>query len=189
MSLIGCHTLSGTGIEYPKKKPTWRYIKGSEEDFRGAPDWASVMMEFEGQTIFEEHQQPLIGISRYKVVGDTENVWDIATTQGGEIIAQRERVTSVNEDRLVHDVNALITERGNRYGKFSEGAVIMQYLKSFMHQTEGWSRLTTSQRESLDMIQHKIGRILNGNPTYDDNWKDIAGYATLIVEELNEVKK
>lgn len=102
MSLIGCHTLAGTGIEYPKKKPTWRYIKGSEKDFMGAPDWASVKMEFEGQTIFEEHQQPVIGISRYKVVGDTENVWDIATTQGGEIIAQRERVTSVNDIDMVN---------------------------------------------------------------------------------------
>ena len=39
------------------------------------------------------------------------------------------------------------------------------------------------------MIQHKIGRILNGDQTYDDSWKDIAGYATLIVNELNgEIK-
>lgn len=107
MSLIGCHTPAGTGIEYPKKKPTWRYIKGGEKDFEGAPDWASVMMEFEGQTIFEEHQRPVIGISRYKVVGDTENVWDIAATQGGEIIAQRERVTNDNDDRLLTSLNDL----------------------------------------------------------------------------------
>ena len=39
------------------------------------------------------------------------------------------------------------------------------------------------------MIQHKIGRILNGDPNYDDNWKDIAGYSKLIADELNgEVK-
>ena len=165
---------------------TWRYIKGSEEDFQGAPDWATVKMEFEDQIIFEEHQQPVTGVSRYKVVGDTENVWDIATTQGGEIIAQRERVTSVNDDRLVQ---ALITERGSRYGKFADGADIMQQLKDVMRKTEGWTRLTNSQREALDMIQHKIGRALNGDPTYDDNWKDIAGYATLVAEELNGVKK
>lgn len=179
---------------------TWKYLKGSEKDFMGAPDWASVKMEFEGQTIFEEHQQPVTGISRYKVVGDTENVWDIATTQGGEIIAQRERVTNVNDDRLIaslndlplvsekyprRDVNALIAERGSRYGKFADGAEIMRDLKHVMHEVDGWNNLTPSQKEALDMIQHKIGRILNGDPTYDDNWKDIAGYATLIVEELN----
>lgn len=83
----------------------------------------------------------------------------------------------------------LITERGSRYGKFKDGAEIMQSLKDTMRDVDGWNNLTASQKESLDMIQHKIGRILNGDPTYDDSWKDIAGYATLIVNELNgEVK-
>lgn len=83
----------------------------------------------------------------------------------------------------------LITERGTRYGKFKDGADIMQSLKDTMRDVDGWNNLTASHREALDMIQHKIGRILNGDPTYDDSWKDIAGYATLIVNELNgEVK-
>lgn len=83
----------------------------------------------------------------------------------------------------------LITERGSRYGKFKDGAEIMQELKTVMREVDGWHNLTPSQREALDMIQHKIGRILNGDPTYDDSWKDIAGYATLIVNELNgEIK-
>ena len=87
------------------------------------------------------------------------------------------------------ETEALITERGNRYGKFKDGAEIMQSLKDTMRDVDGWNNLTASQKEALDMIQHKIGRILNGDPTYDDSWKDIAGYATLIVNELNgEVK-
>ena len=86
-------------------------------------------------------------------------------------------------------INKLITERGSRYGKFKDGAEIMQELKDVMREVDGWHNLTQSQREALDMIQHKIGRILNGDPTYDDSWKDIAGYATLIVNELNgEIK-
>lgn len=86
-------------------------------------------------------------------------------------------------------VEELITERGTRYGKFKDGAEIMQSLKDTMRDVDGWNNLTASQKEALDMIQHKIGRILNGDPTYDDSWKDIAGYATLIVNELNgEVK-
>lgn len=86
-------------------------------------------------------------------------------------------------------IDALITERGSRYGKFKDGAEIMQELKDVMREVDGWRDLTPSQREALDMIQHKIGRILNGDPTYDDSWKDIAGYATLIVNELNgEIK-
>lgn len=86
-------------------------------------------------------------------------------------------------------IDAIITERGSRYGKFNDGAAIMQELKFVMREVDGWHNLTPSQREALDMIQHKIGRILNGDPTYDDSWKDIAGYATLIVNELNgEIK-
>ena len=88
-----------------------------------------------------------------------------------------------------YETEALITERGSRYGKFKDGADIMQSLKDTMRDVDGWNNLTASQKEALDMIQHKIGRILNGDPTYDDSWKDIAGYATLIVNELNgEVK-
>ena len=43
----------------------------------------------------------------------------------------------------------------------------------------------SEEQEALDMIFHKIARILNGDPNYADSWHDIAGYATLIDKELN----
>tara|TARA_R110000782_G_scaffold261206_1_gene352733 strand:+ start:713 stop:1354 length:642 start_codon:yes stop_codon:yes gene_type:complete len=86
-------------------------------------------------------------------------------------------------------VDSTIDERGERYGKFNEGADIMQTLKTVMRETDGWERLTSSQREALEMIQHKIGRVLNGDPTYDDNWRDICGYSQLILDELNGNKR
>lgn len=85
--------------------------------------------------------------------------------------------------------NDIITERGNRYGLFSDGSVIMQNLKNVMRDTPNWEGLRPSQREALEMIQHKIGRILNGDPDYDDNWIDIAGYSTLVLEELRGNKR
>ena len=39
--------------------------------------------------------------------------------------------------------------------------------------------------EALDMIFHKIGRIGNGDPFYDDSWIDICGYSQLVVDELH----
>jgi hypothetical protein len=42
------------------------------------------------------------------------------------------------------------------------------------------------QREALDMIAHKIARIINGDPDYADSWVDIAGYATLVSERLKD---
>ncbi len=89
----------------------------------------------------------------------------------------------------VDEIDNTVTQRGERYGLFADGAVIMQDLKAVMRATPGWERLTTSQREALEMIQHKIGRVLNGDPTYDDNWRDISGYSTLILNELNGVKR
>ena len=34
------------------------------------------------------------------------------------------------------------------------------------------------------MIQHKIARMLNGDPTYLDNIVDISGYATLVQQSM-----
>jgi hypothetical protein len=86
-------------------------------------------------------------------------------------------------------IDATLDERGERYGKFADGAEIMQALKETMRSAPNWSKLTASQREALEMIQHKIGRALNGDPTYDDNWRDICGYSQLILDELNGVKR
>lgn len=38
--------------------------------------------------------------------------------------------------------------------------------------------------EALFMIAHKIGRIVNGDPWYADSWIDIAGYAKLVADRL-----
>jgi hypothetical protein len=76
----------------------------------------------------------------------------------------------------------VLNERGSTHGDFTENGKIMQSLKVLMREHWGWSKLDTSQREALEMIQHKIGRILCGNNNYFDHWRDIAGYAKLIEE-------
>ena len=53
-----------------------------------------------------------------------------------------------------------------------------------MQMTGGWDRLSADQRESLEMVQHKVARILNGDPNYADSWVDIAGYAKLVADRL-----
>lgn len=77
-----------------------------------------------------------------------------------------------------------LAERGKRYGTFVGHAEITQRLKSAMGDHAGWQRLSADQREALEMIAHKIGRILNGDPNYADSWHDIAGYASLVDKRL-----
>lgn len=81
-------------------------------------------------------------------------------------------------------VNTL-AERGTRYGDFPTHATITQNIKRSYVESPNWETLPDSMKESLEMIAHKIGRILNGDPTYADSWHDIAGYATLIEQELS----
>ena len=82
------------------------------------------------------------------------------------------------------NINDTLAERGSRYGKFHRHANISQDLKYVMHNTVNWGGMSNDKREALDMIVHKIGRILNGDPEYADSWIDLAGYATLVVKNL-----
>lgn len=86
---------------------------------------------------------------------------------------------------MAENVSDTLQERGSRYGKFSGHATITQKLKEVMRKTHKWEQLNYHHRESLDMIAHKIGRILNGDPNYDDSWHDIAGYAQLVERIIN----
>ena len=83
-------------------------------------------------------------------------------------------------------LDTILAERGAKYGSFTSQAAFAQYLKTTLHEHRNWDELRDSQKEALEMIMHKISRILNGDPNYDDSWRDIAGYAELIVKELNE---
>jgi len=84
------------------------------------------------------------------------------------------------------NVNEMLAGRECRYGSFQGHARISQDLKAAMHERSGWDGLQADQREALEMIQHKIARILNGDPNYADNWVDIAGYATLVANRLEK---
>ena len=86
------------------------------------------------------------------------------------------------------DIDKTLAERGKRYGEFKDHARISQELKRVMQKTDGWNNLGATGREALEMIAHKIARVLNGDPTYEDNWIDIAGYAKLVADRLNSVK-
>jgi hypothetical protein len=85
------------------------------------------------------------------------------------------------------DIQATLDERGTRYGDFMGHAEITCELKGIIAQyaITREKKLEPDQIEALDMICHKIGRILNGDPDYADSWHDIAGYAQLVANRLN----
>lgn len=80
-------------------------------------------------------------------------------------------------------IDETLAERGNRYGEFAEHARITQNIKKAMQDSPNWKSLPDAMKEALEMVAHKVGRILNGDPAYIDSWHDIIGY-TKLVEDL-----
>lgn len=87
------------------------------------------------------------------------------------------------------DVTEVLKERGKRYGKFTEHARITQNIKRAMADSPNWATLPDDTRETLEMVAHKIGRVLGGDPEYADNFVDIAGYAKLVADRIEGVTR
>ena len=81
-------------------------------------------------------------------------------------------------------IDKVLAERGSRYGDFPDHATITQNIKRAMYKSPNWPTLSDDKKEALEMIAHKIGRILNGDPDYQDSWTDIIGYAKLVEDTL-----
>ena len=90
---------------------------------------------------------------------------------------------------MADNVAATLAERGSRYGSFIGHAHVTMQLKTVIRLAldARQKQLADDQQEALDMICHKIGRIINGDPDYADSWHDIAGYAQLVCDRLTMV--
>ena len=82
-------------------------------------------------------------------------------------------------------INKTLEQRGERYGKFKDVAATTYALQEIIRNAKNHEHMTDDQVIALDMICNKMARIVNGDPNYIDNWHDIAGYATLVEQELN----
>jgi hypothetical protein len=89
------------------------------------------------------------------------------------------------------DIDQTLNERGSRYGVFKDHAEVTQTLKAIFKSKMGdkWDRLADDQKEALEMIAHKLGRIINGDPDYADSWVDIAGYSKLVADRLEGIER
>lgn len=85
---------------------------------------------------------------------------------------------------MTDNIDTLLDERQKTHGDYAHHAFITQELKHVMQTQQNWLRLSPSQREALDMIAHKIGRVLAGNPNHADHWDDIAGYSRLASKQI-----
>ena len=88
---------------------------------------------------------------------------------------------------MTQTTEQLLAERGKTHGKYTEHAACTQDLLELCMSQKNWPFLRSTQKESIHMFCHKMGRILTGFPNLDDHWDDIAGYAKLISQEQAEI--
>jgi len=74
----------------------------------------------------------------------------------------------------------LLNEREQTHGRFAD---VAQTARTIRYATTRYS-LSAVQEEALGMIASKLARITNGNADEIDHWRDIAGYAELVVRDL-----
>lgn len=91
---------------------------------------------------------------------------------------------------MVQSTKEILEERGTRYGIFMGQAKIAQSIHIVLDQAmqmTGKNRFdfAPDQLEAVNMIVNKLARIYNGDPHYSDSWRDIAGYATLVADRLD----
>lgn len=101
-----------------------------------------------------------------------------------ELARPKDRMQSETTSRMT--VDNVVDERAITYGKFENLAEVSQRFKDSLHYfliTRN-KYLAPDQQEAMELIFHKFARIVNGDPDHIDNWKDIAGYATLVSDRL-----
>jgi hypothetical protein len=88
---------------------------------------------------------------------------------------------------MIETVDSILDDRQKTHGDFADVASLGSCLKEVMRTSKNWrdEELDAAVMEGLDMIQHKIARILSGNPYEPDHYKDIAGYAECILRVIS----
>ena len=72
--------------------------------------------------------------------------------------------------------------RDQQHGGIEAVGQLAQNIKAHLRDGKNWPRLSDGEAEALDMIAHKIGRILSGADPHDpQHWEDVAGYAAAVL--------
>lgn len=147
------------------------YYRGSKQTPYG--EFSSLIHPlFEGSTM--SHQIPRSPAAKTKLIKELQ-----AQLEESQAITRKLHSQSANIPDRRSDVQHTIDNRDSTYGGFEGVAELEQALKDTMREHEKWESLDDAYKCALDMMVHKIGRVVNGNPHHVDNWHDLSGYAEL----------
>jgi hypothetical protein len=87
-------------------------------------------------------------------------------------------------------VDQILKSRAKTHGDFRDNSNYTLWFTEVMRTarfdgSDPVADLTSDQKLALEMICHKMGRILSGDSNNPEHWDDIAGYATLVSKILS----
>lgn len=86
-------------------------------------------------------------------------------------------------------IDAMLAERGTTYGEYPVGAKIAIDMFDVAQASPSYRKMTAAQQYAVFMILAKLSRALNGDPNHIDDWADVVGYATLVLNTLTGDEK
>ncbi len=94
------------------------------------------------------------------------------------------------KDFKMSEVKEILIERAKTHGNVDNVGLVYRLLhKALYVGRNGNDDYSSVQELVLDSIFIKLARISCGDPNFKDHWLDIAGYATLVVRELEAQNK
>lgn len=90
--------------------------------------------------------------------------------------------------KRVDEIHDVLEGRSLTHGEFESNAHVSQIIKKGIESGWGAKKLSHVHVEALHAIAAKMARIASGNPDDEDHWRDISGYATLVLKHINKNK-
>lgn len=83
------------------------------------------------------------------------------------------------------DRNPILVQREATHGSFSNTSRVWAEICQALSGGTRAADLTPAMECALSMIALKLSRIVSGDPRNRDSWRDVAGYADLVVEQID----
>jgi len=90
----------------------------------------------------------------------------------------------------MHDeLQSTLAERHGTHGDFTDNSQVTEDIMDTLRKSPQWNSMPAFSKTAIYMIVHKIARIVCGNFSFDDHWKDIQGYAKISEDRFNAQPK
>ena len=79
----------------------------------------------------------------------------------------------------------MLEEKERTHGDFAQNSYVTMGILNICQDQPNWEKLSEPSQLAIHMICLKLSRVLSGDATQKDHFKDISGYATLALDALD----